>query len=175
MDDPQAPAIGTQGIVEGVDDAGDLMVRWDNGSGIKIILDVDRFHVISSELEIEESLRWWESNHRADNICPRCGGGLERIDSPFGYRPAISRLIDIPVCYECGAQESLIAAEEHLAGQNIGLNIENANEKTLIGLSRKTLKDWWIVRGWTGNECGQEAGDAAESVKTEAGEVEVAE
>ncbi len=36
MDDVQAPPIGTQGTVIGVDDIGSIMVRWDNGSGLSV-------------------------------------------------------------------------------------------------------------------------------------------
>ena len=36
MDDPQAPPIGTQGTVMGVDDIGSIMVAWDNGSGLSV-------------------------------------------------------------------------------------------------------------------------------------------
>lgn len=42
MDDAQAPPIGTQGTVTGVDDTGSIMVAWDNGSGLNVIYSVDR-------------------------------------------------------------------------------------------------------------------------------------
>ena len=41
MDDPQAPPIGTQGTVMGVDDIGSIMVAWDNGSGLSVVLGED--------------------------------------------------------------------------------------------------------------------------------------
>ncbi len=41
MDDQQAPPIGTEGTVIGVDDTGRLLVNWDNGSGLNVIWGVD--------------------------------------------------------------------------------------------------------------------------------------
>lgn len=41
MDDPQAPPIGTQGTVTGVDDIGSIMVTWDNGNGLSVAYGVD--------------------------------------------------------------------------------------------------------------------------------------
>lgn len=41
MDDFQAPPIGTCGTVRWVDDVGNLLVRWDNGSGLNAVLGVD--------------------------------------------------------------------------------------------------------------------------------------
>ena len=41
MDDPQAPPIGTQGTVMGVDDIGSIMVAWDNGSGLSVAFGED--------------------------------------------------------------------------------------------------------------------------------------
>ena len=41
MDDPQAPPVGTQGTVRGVDDAGSIMVRWDNGCGLSVAYGED--------------------------------------------------------------------------------------------------------------------------------------
>ena len=42
MDDRQAPPIGTLGTVQGVDDTGSIMVRWDNGSGLSVVYGADR-------------------------------------------------------------------------------------------------------------------------------------
>lgn len=41
MDDPQAPPVGTRGAVQGVDDAGSIMVAWDNGSGLNVVYGED--------------------------------------------------------------------------------------------------------------------------------------
>ena len=42
MDDPQAPAPGTKGTVNGVDDTGSLLVHWDSGSSLNVIYGVDK-------------------------------------------------------------------------------------------------------------------------------------
>ena len=47
MNDFQAPPIGTQGTVIGVDDIGSIMVRWDNGSGLSVAYGVDRVQIVS--------------------------------------------------------------------------------------------------------------------------------
>jgi len=41
MDDAQAPPIGTKGTVYGVDDAGSILVKWDNGSGLNVVYGID--------------------------------------------------------------------------------------------------------------------------------------
>ena len=41
MDDLQAPPVGTQGIVTGVDDTGSIMVDWDNGSRLNVVYGED--------------------------------------------------------------------------------------------------------------------------------------
>ena len=42
MDDPQAPAPGTKGTVNGVDDTGSLLVHWDSGSSLNVIYGIDK-------------------------------------------------------------------------------------------------------------------------------------
>ena len=46
MDDPQASPVGTEGTVRGVDDIGSVMVAWDNGSGLNVVLDEDVIEII---------------------------------------------------------------------------------------------------------------------------------
>ena len=45
MDDPQAPPKGTMGEILGVDDAGQLLVRWETGSSLSLIPGVDSFRI----------------------------------------------------------------------------------------------------------------------------------
>ena len=51
MDDPQAPPAGTRGTIITVDDVGDLIVDWDNGSGLNVVPGVDRVRIISEGQE----------------------------------------------------------------------------------------------------------------------------
>ena len=46
MDDPQAPSAGTRGEVMGIDDAGQLLVRWETGSSLSLIPDEDSFRIV---------------------------------------------------------------------------------------------------------------------------------
>ena len=48
MDDRQAPISGTLGTINNIDDIGDLMVSWDDGSSLKLIVGIDAFEVVSS-------------------------------------------------------------------------------------------------------------------------------
>lgn len=46
MDDVQAPPAGTLGTVQGVDDAGDILMHWDTGSKLSVIPGVDEVEVV---------------------------------------------------------------------------------------------------------------------------------
>ena len=46
MDDPQAPPMGSIGEVMGVDDAGQLLVRWETGSSLNLISGIDSFRIV---------------------------------------------------------------------------------------------------------------------------------
>jgi len=46
MDDPLAPPIGSRGTVRGVDDIGNILVSWDNGSRLNVIYGEDSCRVV---------------------------------------------------------------------------------------------------------------------------------
>ena len=79
MDDPQAPPAGTKGTVICVDDAGDILVNWDNGSSLNVVYGVDIVR----------------------RICPMCGGIMSEY-------PALSRRDNkTEICSDCGIREAL--------------------------------------------------------------------
>ena len=43
MNDPHAPPSGTKGTVVYVDDMGQIGMKWDNGSSLSLMPDLDRF------------------------------------------------------------------------------------------------------------------------------------
>ena len=50
MDDMQAPPIGTEGTVRGVDDTGSIMVKWYNGSSLHVVYGEDRCRKINCRI-----------------------------------------------------------------------------------------------------------------------------
>lgn len=59
MEDTQGIRAGQFGILEYIDDEGSLHMRWDNGSGLAIIPEIDKFEVIeyptlNSDKEMED-------------------------------------------------------------------------------------------------------------------------
>ena len=145
--DPQPVAPGSQGVFEGLDGAGDLLMAWDCGSSLKLIDGVDKFHVVESDEEIEASIaherELQEKISRDDEFeCPRCG-------KKALYRTrALSRIANISVCEACGTIEAIIAAR---AG-GLSININGADKATARDFKRVELRDWKMVREWMGLE-----------------------
>ncbi|MBO5575970.1 MAG: DUF4314 domain-containing protein [Ruminococcus sp.] len=55
-DDPRPIESGTLGSVVGVDDAGQIMMKWDNGRSLSLIPGVDSFHTIDQSEELTEDM-----------------------------------------------------------------------------------------------------------------------
>ena len=46
MEDAQSPHPGTLGRIQGVDDAGSILVAWQNGSSLSLIPEADDFRIV---------------------------------------------------------------------------------------------------------------------------------
>ena len=66
MEDFQAPPVGTKGTVQGIDDIGSLIVKWDNGCGLSVAYGVDEVEKLDSVTTVcygEEKV--WDSRKEA--------------------------------------------------------------------------------------------------------------
>ena len=55
-DDPRSIESGTLGTVVGVDDAGQIMMKWDNGRTLSLIPGVDSFHTVEQTEDMTEDM-----------------------------------------------------------------------------------------------------------------------
>lgn len=51
MYDLNALPCGSKGTVKGIDDIGNIMINWDNGSTIPLVIGIDKFSIISKEVD----------------------------------------------------------------------------------------------------------------------------
>ena len=48
MDDPYAPPTGTIGKIVDIDDIGSLLIRWENGSSLRVTAYDDKIEIVKS-------------------------------------------------------------------------------------------------------------------------------
>ena len=66
IDDPQAPPVGTLGEVIGCDSMGDLLMKWSNGSSLKVILSENCVRKVAGAITICYGQREiWKSRKEA--------------------------------------------------------------------------------------------------------------
>ena len=84
MSDKFAPPKGTLGEIEGVDGLGDILVRWQTGSSLKVILSEDRIRKVNGAITICYGHReYWRSRKEAadyffEGLCATEGSESER-------------------------------------------------------------------------------------------------
>lgn len=54
MSDPQPVSKGTIGVVDFIDDIGQIHVKWENGSSLALVEGVDEFEIINTDLSVAE-------------------------------------------------------------------------------------------------------------------------
>lgn len=102
MDDPQAPKPGTIGTVRGVDDLGDLLMSWDGGGSLKVILPLDSIREATPEDEAKVRLEKL-APHQPKDRCPCCGTAITEENRLL----ALSRRANILICEKDGMFEAL--------------------------------------------------------------------
>ena len=66
MPDKFAPPKGTLGEIEGVDDLGDILVRWQTGSSLKVIVSEDHIRKVNGVITVCYGIRdYWRSRKEA--------------------------------------------------------------------------------------------------------------
>ena len=101
--DPDPIDAGEQATVLEKDSAGHLIVSWDNGRKLNLIIGVDKYHAVKTTEELDRSFKWLYENQMdgESGKCPRCG-------KPFDVRRgAVSRRKYVMVCDLCGQQEAM--------------------------------------------------------------------
>ena len=112
MNDPQPIPTGMTGTVQGIDDAGQLLMKWDNGRGLSLVPGEDDFSVVKPQklkLYMPLELGYYEKNDWGDygdeelalsdndavGYADTITGALEReskfLDTPRGFMEYYNR------------------------------------------------------------------------------------
>lgn len=99
MDDVQAPPIGTRGTVEGVDDTGSIMVRWDNGSHLHVVYGEDACRKLETVRTVcYGKVDVWDSRKEAADFFLRAMAGSEGSECGRYTKIYIELLMGRTVC-----------------------------------------------------------------------------
>lgn len=91
MDDPQPVPAGTKGTIIAIDDMAQVVMKWDNGRSLSLVLNVDKFHKL--HLENNEKL----VGHAVDG-----NRNLRSINDVAKFIMWYGKYGDVEITTECG-------------------------------------------------------------------------
>lgn len=165
MNDPQPIPKGMTGTVQGIDDAGQLLMEWDNGRGLSLVPGEDDFTVVKPQklkLYMPLALGYYEKNDWGDyedeeltlsdddavGYADTITGALEReskfLDTPRGFMEYYNRSdgVDAKVQslhFKAEARNGKLwgVAECMVSGELTGEELDNLKvDKPVTGLER---------------------------------------
>lgn len=105
MDDPQALPKGTRGTVRGVDDIGSLLVSWDTGSSLNLIVNEDKFRKLDSVITVCYGERQtWDSRKEAADYFLAAMAGSEGSEQSRYAKVYTEIICGFPICTDTEEQ-----------------------------------------------------------------------
>ena len=103
MNDPQPIPKGMTGTVQGIDDAGQLLMKWDNGRGLSLVPGVDDFSVVKPQklrLYMPLELGYYEKNdwgdYESEELTLPDSDAVGYVDTVNGALERESKFLDTP-------------------------------------------------------------------------------
>lgn len=103
MNDPQPIPKGMTGTVQGIDDAGQLLMKWDNGRGLSLVPGEDDFSVVKPQelrLYMPLELGYYEKNdwgdYESEELTLPDSDAVGYVDTVNGALERESKFLDTP-------------------------------------------------------------------------------